>query len=58
MGIKKYLNRKYNKADVDIDIIRGRRLTDAESMHLMLPDLPIINEEALEEAIAKYVKWK
>ena len=30
------------------DCIRGRRLTNAESMHLMLPDIPDYND-AIEE---------
>jgi len=38
------------------DTIRGRRLTDAESMALMLPDLPMIDEKVLEDVLEPYVK--
>lgn len=38
------------------DIIRGRRLTDTESMRLMLPDLPMIDEKVLEEVLEPYMK--
>lgn len=41
---------------IDTDVIRGRRLTNTESMRLILPDLPIIDEEVLEEILKPYIK--
>jgi hypothetical protein len=58
MDLDKFLNRKTNKPDVDSDIIRGRRLTNLESMYLLLPDLPSIDEKILKEVLKPYIKWE
>lgn len=52
-----FKTRENNKSDIDNDYIRGRRLTDKESMNLMIQDINF-NEEKFNEVVKKYVKWK
>ncbi len=51
----KFLDRETDKPDIDNDFIRGRRLTDQESLALMFQDT-IFNEEEFKRVFDKYVK--
>lgn len=57
-NIDKYLNRPNAKQDIDSDIIRGKRLTNLESMSLLIQDPIQIDQEVLDEVLTKYIKWK
>lgn len=39
----------------DSDVIRGRRLTNAESWKLMLPDLPLVDEKILNDILKPFI---
>lgn len=57
--LKAYLNgrERINKAEIDTDVVRGRKLTNQESLSIMIQDVSF-NSEKLNKAIEKYVKWK
>lgn len=38
------------------DYIRGRRLTNAESVSLMFPDIPILPDDEINKAVAAFNK--
>lgn len=49
MDCEKFLNRENSEPDIDSDdVIKGRRLTNSESMRLMFPDLPLIDDKVLD----------
>lgn len=57
--LKAYLNgrERINKAEIDTDVVRGRKLTNQELLSIMIQDVSF-NSEKLNKAIEKYVKWK
>jgi hypothetical protein len=55
--LDKFLERQDDQPDIDNDFIRGRRLTDKESMALMFQD-SIFDEEEYKKAVKAFVKWK
>jgi len=44
-----------DELESNIDSIKGRRLTNAESMYLLFPDLPLIDDGILEEILNKMI---
>lgn len=52
-----FLNKTNETTNIDDDIIRGRRLTDKESLLLLFQDI-YFNEEEFNKAIEPYINWK
>jgi hypothetical protein len=55
---KTYKSNKKNKPKIDNDAIRGRRLTNLESMSLLIQEPIIINQKVLDEILEPYIKCR
>lgn len=54
----KFLNKKYDKPDIDNDVIKGKRLTNLESMSLLVEEDIGLSQVELNEILEPYIKWK
>jgi len=44
-----------DELESNVDSIKGRKLTNAESIYLLFPDLPLIDDKILEEILNKMI---